>query len=267
MMRLSIITICYNNSEGLERTIRSIESQTCKDFEYIVVDGASQDQSVEVIHAHESCISKWISEPDTGIYNAMNKGVKMASGEYCLFINSGDELYKPTTVEEIYRHSFDEDFVQGVIYRFNKKDIFLFPPQEISLAFYIYGNNNYHQASLIKRKMLLERPYDEKYRIASDLKFNVESLIIHNCSYGTLDVVISKYEIGGISETPHRIESPEIYKELFPQRILNDYKRMKFCFRFPIKYIFPFLEKVGNLSILKKIESNKRSKMTYHSKE
>ena len=61
MMRLSIITICYNNSEGLERTIRSIESQTCKDFEYIVVDGASQDQSVEVIHAHESCISKWIS--------------------------------------------------------------------------------------------------------------------------------------------------------------------------------------------------------------
>ena len=267
MMRLSIITICYNNSEGLERTIRSIESQTCKDFEYIVVDGASQDQSVEVIHAHESCISKWISEPDTGIYNAMNKGVKMASGEYCLFINSGDELYKPTTVEEIYRQSFDEDFVQGVIYRFNKKDIFLFPPQEISLAFYIYGNNNYHQASLIKRKMLLERPYDEKYRIASDLKFNVESLIIHNCSYGTLDVVISKYEIGGISETPHRIESPEIYKELFPQRILNDYKRMKFCFRFPIKYIFPFLEKVGNLSILKKIESNKSSKMTFHSKE
>ena len=131
-------------------------------------------------------------------------------------------------MEEIYRQSFDEDFVQGVIYRFNKKDIFLFPPQEISLAFYIYGNNNYHQASLIKRKMLLERPYDEKYRIASDLKFNVESLIIHNCSYGTLDVVISKYEIGGISETPHRIESPEIYKELFPQRILNDYKRMKF---------------------------------------
>lgn len=72
--------------------------------------------------------------------------------------------------------------------------------------------------------MLLERPYDEKYRIASDLKFNVESLVVHDCSYRPLDVIIAKYEMGGVSTTPHHFENAKIYKELFPQRLLNDYK-------------------------------------------
>ena len=84
-MKLSIITVTYNNATGLARTIKSVVNQTCKDFEYIIVDGASMDNSVEIIKDNETHISKWISEPDTGIYNAMNKAVRMATGDYCLF--------------------------------------------------------------------------------------------------------------------------------------------------------------------------------------
>ena len=98
---LSIITINRNNAEGLRKTIESVLSQDVSDktqVEYIIIDGASTDESVEVIKSFENNqsnklqITKWISEPDTGIYNAMNKGIKMATGEYCLFLNSGDYI-------------------------------------------------------------------------------------------------------------------------------------------------------------------------------
>lgn len=248
-MRLSIITVTYNNREGLERTFQSIDRQNCKDFEYIVVDGASSDGSVEVIRKYEHCITKWVSEVDTGIYNAMNKGVRLSSGEYCLFINSGDELYSPSTIQEILNEKFDEDFVQGIIYRNNgRKEMFVDPPKEVTLSFYIYGNNNYHQASLISRKLLLSHPYDEKYRIAADYKFNIECLVKYNCSFRPIYVVIAKYEYGGRSVSVRHDQEPYIiYRELFPQRILNDYVKMEYCFRFPIKYIMPILEKIGRL--------------------
>ena len=77
-----------------------------KDFEYIIVDGASKDNSVDIIREYEVYISQWVSEPDTGIYNAMNKAVKMATGDYCLFMNAGDELYSDTTIEKLYNLHF-----------------------------------------------------------------------------------------------------------------------------------------------------------------
>ena len=91
-MILSVITINYNNAEGLNRTIQSIDTQTWKEFEYIVIDGASNDGSIDVIKRFESIIDLWISEPDTGVFNAMNKGIKKAKGDYLLFLNSGDFL-------------------------------------------------------------------------------------------------------------------------------------------------------------------------------
>lgn len=253
-MRLSIITVNYNNKTGLERTIKSIEEQTYKNFEYIIIDGASVDGSIELIRKHEQYVTKWISEPDTGIYNAMNKGIRMASGKYCLFINSGDELYSPQTVERICKLDFDEDFVQGIIYREKGcKKYFIKPPKDVTLAFYIYGNNNYHQASLIKRQLLLEHPYDESLHIAADYKFNIECLVKYNCSYRPINEIVAKYEFGGRSITVKHDEEPNlIYKELFPQRILADYINMEFCYKFPIKYIMPFLRIIGNIGIFRR---------------
>ena len=87
-MKLSIITVNRNNKDGLEKTIRSVIRQTSHDYEYIIIDGASTDGSPEIIRNYEENITYWISEPDTGIYNAMNKGIRKAQGDYCLFLNS-----------------------------------------------------------------------------------------------------------------------------------------------------------------------------------
>ena len=91
--KLSIITINYNNLEGLKRTVESVINQTSKEFEYIVIDGGSNDGSGAYIESKSEHIDYWVSEPDKGIYNAMNKGIAKASGEYLLFLNSGDHLF------------------------------------------------------------------------------------------------------------------------------------------------------------------------------
>ena len=101
-MKLSIITINLNNASGLEKTIQSVINQTYKDFEFIVIDGASTDGSVEVIKKYSSGINYWVSESDTGIYNAMNKGIRKAQGEYCLFLNSADYLFSPNLISAVY---------------------------------------------------------------------------------------------------------------------------------------------------------------------
>ena len=98
-MKLSIITINYNDAKGLRKTFDSIKNQTCHEFEYIVVDGGSSDGSQSVIEEYEQYISKWVSEPDNGIYNAMNKGAKMSTGDYMLFLNSGDNLFSDLASE------------------------------------------------------------------------------------------------------------------------------------------------------------------------
>lgn len=102
-MKLSIITINYNNVNGLQKTLESVFRQTCKEFEYIVVDGASEDGSKELLEqflAKADFPFRWISEPDNGIYAAMNKGIRMAQGEYLHFLNSGDWLTDEKVVEK-----------------------------------------------------------------------------------------------------------------------------------------------------------------------
>ena len=100
-MKLSIITINYNNCEGLRETILSVVEQTCKQFEWIIVDGGSQDGSVALLEQYRSYFSYWCSETDKGIYNAMNKGLQHAHGDYCLFLNSGDRLTNNRIIEQV----------------------------------------------------------------------------------------------------------------------------------------------------------------------
>ena len=102
MMKLSVITINYNNKEGLKKTIESVVSQIYQDFEYIVVDGGSTDGSIDIIREYDKHIDFWISEPDRGIYNAMNKGIKFSHGEFCLFLNSGDCLLSSTSISQVF---------------------------------------------------------------------------------------------------------------------------------------------------------------------
>ena len=115
MMKYSIITINYNNKDGLKKTIESVINQSCKDFEYIIIDGGSTDGSVDVIRQYADRINYWISEPDKGVYNAMNKGVAQAHGEYLNFMNSGDCFSDNSVLENIAHSLCSYDIVTGKV--------------------------------------------------------------------------------------------------------------------------------------------------------
>lgn len=207
-MRLSIITINLNNAEGLRRTMESVLSQTCKDFEYIVVDGASKDGSVEVmdryagrlVSAGMTVITR--SEPDSGLYNAMNKGVGLASGSYVLMLNSGDYLVDGKVVGDMMPCLDGTDIVQGNIIRtldgqartdrgYGRSDLSFIDVQQ---------GHFLHQASFCRRDLFQRYgPFDESYKIDGDTVFYIKALGYGNASFRYVDRTIAVFEQGGRS--------------------------------------------------------------------
>ena len=113
MPRLSVITVVFNNVKDIERTMLSVLNQTYTNIEYIIIDGGSNDGTLELIDKYKDRITKIISEKDNGIYDAMNKGLTLATGEYVLFMNSGDEIYARDTVEKVFDSAPDADIYYG----------------------------------------------------------------------------------------------------------------------------------------------------------
>lgn len=224
-MKISIITINYNDADGLRKTIESVASQTClTDVEYIVVDGASSDGSVDVIRENETVVTKWVSEKDTGIYNAMNKGTAMASGDYCLFLNSGDSFHDSTVVERALPLLDGAEFLIGKDFYLNSGAVTDNSAPLSMLRF--YSGSIPHQATFIRRDVMAKYGYDESYRIVSDWKFFVQSLILDNLPYKFIDLVVADYDCTGISSTQKAkvdIERAKVYEELFPPRVMSDY--------------------------------------------
>lgn len=228
-MRLSIITINYNNAQGLEKTINSVLKQTNKEFEYIIIDGNSSDGSKSILDRYKNQITATISEPDTGIYNAMNKGVKYATGTYCLFLNSGDILAETTVIQKLNESRIEADIITGDTL-IDNSNILWKAPDKVSLLTFYRGSLS-HQSTLIKRELLIKYPYDEKLRIVSDWKFCIETLIIHNCSYSKYNNTISVYDKSGISsnESYFKVADEEkkaVLNELIPHRISMDYHKL-----------------------------------------
>lgn len=202
MKKLSVITINYNNRDGLLRTIKSVAGQTCRDFEYIVIDGGSNDGSVDVIKEYADYIDYWVSEPDKGIYNAMNKGVQAAHGEFCQFLNSGDWYDSNIVVEAVLPCLSDEvDILSGNGYRVceNGNLSKMESPGVLTCAFFI-NNSLPHQSAFIRTNCLDKRPYDENYKIVSDWKFFLESYLYDKIRYRKLNMDVSLYEGEGISD-------------------------------------------------------------------
>ena len=206
-MKLSIITINRNNAEGLRKTMESVLSQTCRDFEYIIVDGASTDGSVAVIkeltreRVNELKNFTWISEPDTGIYNAMNKGIKKAKGEYLLFLNSGDFLISPDVLERVFVSNPSADILCAHCHmsRNGNVESTIMMPQEITFALiYYYGIP--HQSTFIKRVLFDKYGlYREDFKYNSDIAFWYKAIIDNHASTQTIDVVTTDYNLEGIS--------------------------------------------------------------------
>lgn len=155
-MKLSIITVNRNNTEGLRKTIESVVSQTYTDFEYIIIDGASTDGSVDIIKEYADRITYWVSEPDNGIYNAMNKGILKAKGEYLQFLNSGDWLTNNDVLKYVFDLRRDEDVLYGdefLFYNINKIVRKAYPQK---LTFYdLFVGSISHEGSFYKDTYLI----------------------------------------------------------------------------------------------------------------
>ena len=196
-MELSIITINLNNRDGLSRTMDSVRAQTWKGFEWILIDGGSTDGSRELIQENPDGIAFWCSEPDEGIYAAMNKGRARATGEHVLFLNSGDSLYDPTVLEHVHAAGLQDDIVAGQMVRLDNG--LLFRHYDPDILVQLYTDTIGHQATFIRRNLLEKFPYDERLRIVSDWKFWLEAIVLGQCSFTYLDIIVSKQDMTGIS--------------------------------------------------------------------
>ncbi len=223
-MNISVITVNRNNAEGLYKTIQSVITQTVFPYEFIIIDGASTDGGVDLLKKYANYITYSVSEPDNGIYNAMNKGIAQAHGEYCIFMNSGDCFSQKDVVEKIIGSGAHADILSGnVVMMTNPQERFQLP-DEITMRF-LFSKSICHQAVCIKRELLADG-YDESLRIAADRKFFLNALVLNNCSYQHIDVDIVNYDVTGFSAV-HRLESEQewqrVLDKIIPRRILLDY--------------------------------------------
>jgi glycosyltransferase involved in cell wall biosynthesis len=222
---ISIITIVRNRVNEIEKTIKSVVNQTYPRIEYIVVDGNSKDGTVEIIKKYAGSISKWVSEPDSGIYNAMNKGIDMASGEYIQFINSGDFFLENDIIERIFSVEQTADIIYGDYYLKEDKSEKRYYPKELTM-YHFYISSLGHEAAFIKRELFDNGKYDENYRIVSDWKFFMEKIIFEHCSTKWLGFPVCFFDTTGISESDRELLYAERYailREKLPERILADY--------------------------------------------
>ena len=229
-MKLSIITINYNDKNGLEKTIKSVISQSFKDFQYIVIDGGSDDGSKDVIETYKKDLDVAISEKDSGIYNAMNKGASYAKGEYLLFLNSGDELYDDTVLSQVFSNQLSTDIVSCQCLDYNEKHKWLkTPPKHISLYTFV-GGSLPHPSTFIKKDLLDKLGgYIEKYKIISDWCFFIDALLIERCSYSTLPITTTKFNCYGISSTNTSLDINACQEFLYERfgRIMDDYASLE----------------------------------------
>lgn len=209
--KVSIITVNLNNNEGLKKTIESVVNQTSfENIEYIVIDGGSTDGSLEIIEKYKDKLSYYVSEKDNGIYDGMNKGIRIATGDYCLFLNSGDYLWENNVIERILPQ-LTEDIVYGDL-MLNGKTRKIYQ-NKIDVEYFGYESLP-HPASFIRAKYLKENEYDTNYKIISDWIFFRKSIAIGR-TYKHVDIIVSDFQLGGTSSNVKKVnkEKEKYFKE------------------------------------------------------
>lgn len=203
-MKISIITINYNDAAGLEKTLESIIPHKVSDIELLVIDGGSTDMSIDVIHEHKDYIDYWISEHDRGIYHAMNKGIEQAKGEYVMFINSGDDLMSNVNFDQILSSIDGTDIIYHnlEIVEGENRSIKTYPDK---LDFKYFVEDSLPHTSTLIKKELFEKYglYSEDFRIIADWAFFMDCILLHNCSYRHIDSCFASFYLGGLSSQPH----------------------------------------------------------------
>ena len=200
-MKVSVITVCYNAVLGIEKTILSVLNQTYSDIEYIIIDGASTDGTVDIIHKYANKISCFISEPDGGIYDAMNKGIKAAKGEWINFLNAGDTFYYSTSVETVFFHDISPDIDVIYGYQVHSYDYGKFVRKRLPLSFFNSGMPFGHESSFVRAELMKSIGFDTNYRIAADYNFFF-NLYVSGNKFQAVDAIVTEFEsMDGISSS------------------------------------------------------------------
>lgn len=203
---LSVITVVYNNVQDIERTLLSVLHQSYPEIEYLVIDGASTDGTKEVLEKYTGKISTFVSEPDKGIYDAMNKGLRLATCDYVLFMNSGDTFYDAKTVERVFASAANTDIYYGETEMIDEKGNPLGrrrheAPAHFTYKSFRYGMSVSHQAIYIRRS--LTSFYDPKYQLSADIDW-ILSAVKKAKKIIRVDGYVAKYLVGGMSKKKHR---------------------------------------------------------------
>lgn len=248
MYKLSIITINFNNKEGLEKTLASVKAQTYTNFELIVIDGGSTDGSIQTIENYSEIINYWVSEKDNGIYDAMNKGIVKASGEYLFFLNSGDSLASNIVLESIGLNQFSHDIVYGG-YKFYNDSKQYTSPSTLQFSDFWYKSPICHQTVFIKKELFNTYGlYQTNYSVVADWAFFLITMIKNNCSYKQIDSLVAEIELDGLSSSQKgyelsKIERTQFYEmhfkgfyadyiELYQYKHLKPYKLASFIYKY-----------------------------------
>ncbi|WP_412560339.1 glycosyltransferase family 2 protein [Winogradskyella sp. MIT101101] len=268
--KLSIITITYNNAEGLKQTMESVAAQTWGDFEHIVVDGNSTDNSVAIIKSFDYKNLIWVSESDSGIYNAMNKGINRASGKYVLFLNSGDYLENEKVLTNVLKYLSDNFSVLSGHMIFNEDSGKRLREHPNKMTFsYLVGNAISHPSTFIKRELFVKYGfYDEEFKVVSDWAFFLKVLGIHNESYLKIPLIISVFDTKGVSSNIDNLD--KVYKErekvlasYFPRVFNNENDTYIFNKFIETNKRFRYLQIIDNYPFFRKIATLKLGAMAW----
>ncbi len=227
-MKLSIITVNFNNQDGLLETIKSVISQTFTDYEWIVIDGGSTDGSRELIEQYADHFAFWVSEPDSGIYNAMNKGIRAAKGEYLLFLNSGDMLYQRKTLESVLSETYDDGILYCSSYTSEGALRDTVDDKEITPFFFMRTTIQHSGSCFIKRALFDQYGlYDEKLKIVSDWKWFFQAIGLGDVKVKRINKPLSVFDVSGISSTQIGLrvkEREQVIQEIVHPRLIRDYE-------------------------------------------
>lgn len=254
---ISVVTVCYNAVNEIEKTMLSVLNQTYDNIEYIVIDGGSKDGSVDIIKKYADRIAYWVSEPDKGIYDAMNKGILVAKGEWINFMNAGDRFYDKNSILNLYSSGayMNADVIYG--YQVHEYEYGSYVRKRLDLSNFSSFMPIGHASSFVRIQLLKENLFDTKYRIAADYNFFFK-MFLSNKRFEFVDTIVAVFE------SSEGISSSAVIPTMKETAMVNgSYGTWNYRFSF-LKAMARTLFKQISLSILTpekivKIKMNKRN--------
>jgi glycosyltransferase involved in cell wall biosynthesis len=207
---ISIVTVVYNGEKYLEQTIQSVINQTYKNIEYIIIDGGSTDGTLEIVKKYSEHISYWVSEPDKGLYDAMNKGIGIAKGKIIGIVNS-DDWYELDTIDNVVNNYLkypDKKIFHGdmnIINELNEKKLHKFNPSEFKLKY--YGTTYNHPTFFVTNDEYVEHIYNNSLRSVADVQFTLEAFLKDKSKFLYINKPLSNFRLGGTSGNLSKIQA------------------------------------------------------------